>query len=179
MIEYKDTSAEKLGLAFASKDIDVTDLDVIDKKIFEDLEFGILGASHYLKLKVGEDVFTEVFSCEQFKNCEKGITYIDNCEDLIITTKLGKFRYQTSVKERLFVDHDKDVFKQKMSDYESMVYESSLLFEFPYKGNPEFTPITIIGVAKQYNSYVIETIHAYPEENKFVTTKTWISYEEK
>ena len=179
MIEYKDTSAEKLGLAFASKDIDVTALGVIDKKIFEDLEFGILGASHYLKLKVGEDVFTEVFSCEQFKNCEKGITYVDDCEDLILTTKVGKFRYQISIIERFFVEPDKDVFNRMMLDYESMNYESSLLFEFQYKGNPKFTPITMIGVTKQYSSYVIETIHAYPEENKFVTTKTWISYEDK
>jgi hypothetical protein len=179
MIEYKDTSSEKLGLAFASKDIDVTALDVIDKKIFEDLEFGILGASHYLKLKVGEDVFTEVFSCEQFKKSEKEITYIDDCEDLILTTKLGNFRYQTSIREHLFVDPEKDILNTMIDDYEAMIYESSILFEFPYKGSPEFTPITMVGVTRVYGSYKIETIHAYPEENKFVTTKTWISYENK
>ncbi len=178
MIEYKDTSAEKLGLAFASKDIDVTALDVIDKRDFENLEFGILGASHYLKLKVGEEVFTEVFSCEQFKNCEKGITYINNCEDLILTMDIGNFRYQTSIRTYEYNGGTKDKINTLMDDYESMAYESSLLFEFPYKGDPEFTPITMVGVNKVLRDYKIVTIHAYPEENKFVTTKTWITHED-
>lgn len=170
MIEYKDTSSKELRLAFAWKDLDVTPLDVIEKKTVGDFEFGILGASHYIKFKNGNEViFTEVFSCAEFSSEDTSIIHLQGAKGIDFGTNIGlKYQFNSRV-----VEFDELTYSEMIQKYESNE-RYGLLFEFPYVGNPKFTPVTLITNKKEGDALVFETLHAYPEENKLVITKTVI-----
>ena len=172
MIEYKDTSSKELRLAFAREDLDVTNLDIIDKKVIGDFECGILGASHYIKfIKDGRVLFTEVFSCAEFSSENTSILQVKDTVSAKLEQSFGNVSYQFSSH---IIDYTQEMYSDYMRLYE-IETDKALLFEFPYDGDPEFTPVTLIIYTKHHDAVRFDTLHAYPEENKLVLTKTVIN----
>lgn len=170
MINYVDTSHKTLGLAVSETDLDVTNLSVISKKVIGNVEFGVLGASHYIKMRHGNYMITEVFAC---KKLEGDMKYYPITELLgrQVSTQTNAFQYDFKVeliKERKYIDALINEFEKARTEKDG----ETLMEAFPTKVDPPFKACTYIHF-KEYETFIrVQTLHTYPEEEITVYTET-------
>lgn len=182
-IEYEDSTYKTLGLALSTKDLDVTDLSIIESRTFGNVEFGVLGASHYVKIRAFDKVFTEVFACRKL---EGDINYYpliggdflfgsnDLTEGLI---EDDVFTYGV----RINIETDIDVINHVISNFEDMASfdDETIGIKFPTPEGVDvadlpFEPATYITLVRELNRTLVTTIHTYPEEGVMVFTASKI-----
>lgn len=176
-IVYEDTTHKTLGLGVSFKDIDVTDLSIISKKKFKNVEIGILGASHYVKVSDGDKTFSEVFACRKLdgmcnytslEELKSGTKFIDN--------ELVDYHFTMEViSDSRSINNEMDIANTLSGDDD---YEMITLKElFPTEEKPIFEACTHVQAffdREQEGDIHIFTIHAYPEENIIVKTESKI-----
>lgn len=164
---YIDQNSAELKLSLTNNDFNKKDLQVIStKKItiggFE-IEFGILGASHFVTFKKEDFLFSEIFACVEVE----GIKPITNHKNVEIS--LYDYSFLSSV-ESWFENgecfYNNSILKSKNFD--------SLYFLFPSEKEGFFQARTNIIVSECNGYIVVDTIHAYPNENNVVITKSTI-----
>lgn len=168
-IKYEDTDYKSLGLVLIDNDVDVSELSIIDKISNDDVEFGILGASHYVKYKVNGRVFSEIFACKKLKG--DNIRYYPLEKLTKMTTHTENFKYEFKVE---VIDDIKRINKL-ISNFDNLLKSqpSETLKEvFPIKRNGYFEPATYVHVTSEENTIISTTIHAYPEDDIVVYTES-------
>lgn len=167
-MKYIDQSAKTLRLNLMTKEYNQTKLTILSKKIekIKDLtiEYGILGESHYFKLFNDKFFFSEILACIDMET--EGVSLNVNK----IQEKNNNFEYAFS-KETLDWNEDS---KSKYIRFET--YFTDIL-EFPTKENYKFKPLTALILTKSEHSkeIIFESMHAYPNENKLVFSKSIIN----
>lgn len=172
MINYEDTSHKVLGLAVSDFDLDVSNLSVISTQKVGDFEFGVLGASHFFKMRNGSNIITEVFAC---KKLEGDIRYYP-LESLVgqkVSTENNSFVYDFKVElieDKKFIDALIGMFDEAVTKNDG----HNLAELFPTKEELPFKACTNINV-KEYKSFIrVQTLHTYPEEGIIVYTESKI-----
>ncbi len=168
MIQYEDTSYKKLTLGYALRNIDVSSLNIIDKKEIGDIEYGVLGASHYFKIG---NKFTEVFACRPLKNIDYSNNIFDVGDQLYIDNDQMSYLFESSIIEDI---HEIEKYFVEFNN------KGSLEIKFPtIQNNLPFEAVTYINLDKIGDEIKISSLHSYPEENKIVITKTTVKLKQQ
>ena len=180
---YTDQSASELRLNLIDGVLDKTPLNVIltDTLHLADIyiEAGIIGASHFVSFNFGDKVFSEVFACLELSNssdsCFVGKVFKQTAP--IKYFKKGLFSYEFTSE---ILDWD-DKSSEKYKNFENEVEKSSddkesigLSYAFPTMEKNKFLAKTEVKVTKVNDMIIVETLHAYPNEEKLVFTETQI-----
>ncbi len=180
-MKYVDQSADALQFSLIKGTVNKSMLNILcdDQLIIPGIltiNIGIIGASHYLEV-VGANnkpVLTEVLACVDINSIQKVIS----CKASDIYEASITFDgIHYALKKQTLVG---TAAKRKMEDIERLGKEfghTMLKYTFPNQGEYNFTPTTIIAASKvlMYDRVAVRTIHAYPNEDKVVSTLTLIT----
>lgn len=169
-MKFIDQSAKELRLNLVNSEYSEKELSVLTREYFNfnniKIEFGILGASHFLKLEKDNLIFAEVFACIELE-LENSSLFVGGMEErkLEIFNDWLIYNFESEIIE--WNEYSKNKY-----DYFENNYSSSFLFPLNQKYN--FLAKTQV-IFKVINDIItLETMHAYPNENKIVFTKTKI-----
>lgn len=169
-MKFIDQSANELRLNLVNSEYSEKELSVLTREYFNfndiKIEYGILGASHFLKLQKNDLIFAEVFACIELE-LENSSLFVGGMEHrkLEIFNDWLSYNFESQIMEWNQFSKDKYDFFEKN-------YSSSFLFPLNDKFN--FLAKTQV-IFKVINDIItLETMHAYPNENKIVFTKTQI-----
>jgi hypothetical protein len=171
-IKYEDTTHKALGLIVAENDLDVTNLSIIERKVIGDIEIGVLGASHYIKVRDNDNILTEVFACKSISGADyQPLSVLD--DDIENEYKGFMYSFNQLTFEGDEVDGIINLY-DLLYDGDS---ENGLKVEFPTNDVVQFPPVTYVQITQNIEKYLeVITLHAYPEENVVVTTETKIKF---
>jgi hypothetical protein len=169
---YIDQNSTELRLSLTNSNFNREPLNVIcSKEIilngFE-IEFGILGASHFVSIKKDDFDFTEIFACISLDNVE----FIKSGEFLSIDRKFGDFDYMFNSK---VVPWSASGFHSYHNSNKNVLKYNGLTFEFPSEVEGNFKALTNIYVYEHLQKIHVKTIHAYPNEDNVVITSSIIN----
>lgn len=162
---YIDQNSTELRLSLTGSEFNREPLNVICSNHINingiDVEYGILGASHFVTIPSLN--FTEIFACVNIDNTEsvkldKGIKLQKHTKEYsyefigVISPwkKSGKYDYELS--------------NRKVKTFKG------LQFDFPSEKEGKFQARTNVVVFEKNKQIIIETIHAYPNEDNVVCT---------
>lgn len=170
MIKYEDTSHKVLGLALANGNLDVSNLSIISSKTEDNFEFGVLGASHYVKVRNGIHMLTEVFACRKLAG-DMSYYSLDQLTNQTTSTQTQAFTYDFSVE----LIEDINFINALISQFEKAREDNdgaSLMEIFPTKEEQPFQACTYVHVKENKKFIRAQTLHAYPEEQIVVYTES-------
>lgn len=166
---YIDQNSSALRLSLTDSKFDRDPLNVICSKHVMlngyEIEFGILGASHFVSIKKDDFDFTEIFACISLDNVES----IKVGEFLSIDRKLGSFDYMFNSRIVPWAESGFHCYNNSNKNVEKF---EGLTFEFPSEFEGNFKALTNIYVYDHLDKIYIETIHAYPNEDNVVVTSS-------
>lgn len=159
---FIDQSAEELRLNIINQEFNKRPLNIIVQEELEYdglfIEFGILGASHYIQIRKGKEIFSEVFACVEVP---EGIKFKDfKDKSLELKSNLIKYKFSSCI-----LSWDEKTKKK----YQEFLEDNSLIVEFPSEEG-DFKAITAMKFNKE--TMILKTIHAYPNENVCVFTES-------
>jgi hypothetical protein len=167
-MDFIDQNSKELKLTLKEGELDKSALNIIKSKTIEinnfSIEYGILGASHFVSITKNGKTFSEIFACIDIPNTD--------------SLKLGSFLNLSREIDENYYSFDGIVKDWEYDDGEDAYIKSldlvnkhnGLSFEFPSENEGEFKAITDIVVYEENGSIHVETIHAYPNENNVVVT---------
>jgi hypothetical protein len=179
-LTYVDQSADNLRLNLVEGIVDKKLLNVLSTGgvdlSYGRIEAGIIGASHYLEFTRpdGSIAFTEVFACIDVASSNQVLSEkLQNVASL--NKEFGDINYDFS-SCKLNWKEGKEKYNELLglvhSDHDDL--HIGLQFRFPSLEKGDFSPLTLVYVkADPKNLCVeVETLHAYPNEDALVFTKT-------
>jgi len=177
---YIDQSANELRLNIVEGYLNKEPLNVIiEKKMVIDtleVEAGIIGASHFVTVQCKNSTISEVLACLELKNCGEE-SFISKISHNSTQKLFKKENYEYEFSSEILDWSDESSIRY--SNFEKLVKQSelkndciALSYLFPTKIKHEYEAKTEVVVS--YNKKILEirTLHAYPNENKIVFTKT-------
>ncbi len=180
---YIDQSANELRLNLIEGYLDKKILNVLieDNLTLCDIkiEAGIIGASHFVSLDINDTKLSEVFACLELSNAGNQciINKVSLNKDSIKYFKKNLYCYEFSSN---ILDWNSNSSKEYI-DFEKRVEKASneckqlgLSYIFPSKTNNKFLAKTELIIYSNNNEIIIETLHAYPNEDKLVFTESKI-----
>ena len=175
---YVDQSADNLRLSVVQGPIDLSQLHVISTTTLTlnateyILLMGIIGASHYIMLVTneGEVVLTEVLAC---LSLEAENTLLDSVRDVrALSLNVGNVHYAFTSDKYMWCT-GKHKFEQLVNLTKCTNNTSaSLSYVFPTNKKTLFKPTTIVTAVVSGHLITIKTVHAYPNEDALVFTRT-------
>ncbi len=180
---YIDQSANDLRLNLVYSALDTSSLNVIVLQEIDyddvNIEVGIIGASHYLSIKHKDRQFSEVFACLELNSTtqqcivKKGNELASSIFERINEDLQYKFNSEilnwnksSAIKYEQF---SKDTYSNSKS-----TDAIGLSHIFPHKKDVNFEAKTQVYVIKSEGKILVNTLHAYPNEEKLVFTQTSI-----
>lgn len=169
-MKFIDQSANELRLNLVNSEYSEKELSVLTREYFNfndiKIEYGILGASHFLKLQKNDLIFAEIFACIELE-LENSSLFVGGIEHrkLEIFNNWLSYNFESQIMEWNQLSKNKYDFFEKN-------YSSSFLFPLNNKFNFLAKTQLIFNVINDI--ITLETMHAYPNENKIVFTKTKI-----
>lgn len=166
-MKYIDQSAKSLRLSIMEKEYNPKNLTILTTKNEKirntNITYGILGESHYLKIFNKNFFFSEILACIEMES--EGISLDTNKKEI-------KTEFYTYTFEKETVEWNYKA-KEKYIRFETYFTDK---IEFPSKEKQKFKPITALILTKtSYSKEIIfESMHAYPNENKLVFSKSII-----
>lgn len=178
---YTDQSASQLRLTLATGELDLNQFRTLAKGEMSvgDLrvEARIIGASHVLALRRGSVSIYEVFACMQVQAPVKLV----DCGPLELVSgelrlKFPGIAYQFQSRLCGWEQGQSalSLLEQRMDELRSAPQALALRFEFPKAAGDARTPCTLVLVTARVQATVIETVHAYPNEDCIVLTTTTV-----
>jgi len=180
---YIDQSAYDLRLNLVSSSLDTSNLNVIVSQSINyddvNIEVGIIGASHYLSIKHKDSQFSEVFACLELEsNTQKCIVKKEAELSSSIYEKINEeLNYKFDSKILSWDSQSAEKYSQFSKDTVSSSKDKNnigLSHLFPHKKNASFQAKTEVFVHTREDKIFVNTLHAYPNEEKLVFTKTSI-----
>lgn len=166
---YIDQNSSELRLSLTDSSFDKEVLSVILEKDIEvngfTINYGILGASHFVSLKKNNVDFTEVFACVSLEKTES----IKLNKQIVLHKEMEKASYSMKA-EIIPFKEDKELVNHMKALLRS--YEG-LYFDFPLEKEGNFEACTIVVLYPVQDGIKIETIHAYPNEDNVVKTTSF------
>ncbi|PID52091.1 MAG: hypothetical protein CR972_03640 [Candidatus Moraniibacteriota bacterium] len=188
---YQDQSADDLQLCLVQGRIQKEKLSILcTDSIIGDgiyLEIGIIGASHFWQLidSFGTCCLAEVFSCVQdYSFAGKNKTMIFTLSDAKnISKTFDHISYHFHSEKKTVQSGKRKMYalidKIQSSALLNKEGEAGLMYTFPQIDERDIPPTTV--VCAMFDPYsrgiTVETIHAYPNEDAIVFTKTMLEGE--
>lgn len=184
---YQDQSATALRYALVLGNVDESQFHVLQRRTLElggslRAEAAIIGGSHFIKVFTPHGVFTEVFACTEVEATQPAVRIgpIDNIRTRRMEHALfgGSVHYDFELDVCAWEDVEiKWVLNEVLSAYRmSEWYEMRV--DFPSAPGDSRVPYTFVFLGYDANQrIVVTTIHAYPNENTSVVTRTVITGE--
>jgi len=176
-MEFIDQSSSELRLSLSDSNFNLESLSVIKSETvsFDNLKikFGILGASHFVRIKSKNVDLTEIFACADVENSES--IRLDNGFDLIKNTNAFRYSFTSNI---LCWDEVKGKYFYEYMSSEKNSSEIFLSFDFPSEKEGNFQARTSVLIKRDSaaKSISITTMHAYPNENNLIKTYTEFFY---
>jgi len=181
-LHYVDQSAQELRLSVVQGPIDTSQLQIISESSIPLGDFSvdafIIGASHCIQFKIkGVVVLTEVLACVKLDVDNTLVNSVRN---------VSKFRYNLHDVTYEFGSH-RGTSEAYNTKYASLLekaavlsthkQDTGLIHVFPSVNADPFIPATVVCVDACRKGHIyIDTVHAYPNEDMLVFTKTVITY---
>lgn len=185
-MDYVDQSAAGLRFYLVADKVDVEPFTVISNQHFRwnhrEVEMGILGASHYLRINCGEERFlTELFACADIETQASAIksSPFENLPAKI-EVPFVQCRYRFTPRLVSWDDGDAELTKlrQDISRASTRYRTCGLEHQFPsLPGDDETKPPLTLIHAKIGNRLTLKTAHCYPNEEQIVFTTTTLNKE--
>ena len=185
---YVDQSASSLNLNLIDGELDKKNIDELKSKkyIFKDLiiESSIIGASHFVSFYFEGKIFSELFACLEYED-KKNILYFDNINNISKNVKKEintSYNYEFSYENLTWNKKSQEkysYFETSILAHEKEDDSISLSYTFNDKKQNKFLAKTMLLVYKINNDFIIESLHAYPNEEKIVFTKSIIKYQKE
>lgn len=162
---YIDQNSTELKLSLTISDFNKEPLQVISTKEITlggfNIEFGILGASHFVTFKKDNFLFSEIFACVEID----GIDSMKNIHNL----KLDRENYSFSSSIKSWYEDGESAYNKAITKTNTF---PSLEFVFPSEKEGLFQARTNVIISILNGYIIVDTIHAYPNENNVVVTKS-------
>ncbi len=195
-MQYADVSSEALTLSVTRGKLDLSSLHPLVVQTARiclggkgtDVEAGILGASHYLRVGLPSgNTLTEVFACQRVQSESEPI-YVG---PLGQTRKLGPLCHTVEGLLYTFSAYARSwdaSCEQSLSDEVALIRNPTkgaqrlgLVFEFPSAPGVESTqpPLTAMALETRGDSLLLRTWHSYPNERLVVLSETSFTRKER
>ena len=180
---YIDQSANDLRLNLVYSALDTSNLNVIVSQSIDyddvNIEVGIIGASHYLSIKHKDSQFSEVFACLELNSTtQQCIVKKENELSSSIFERINEdLQYKFDSEILNWNKTNALKYEQFSKDTHSNSKDTKaigLSHIFPFKKDAKFEAKTQVFVIKSEDKILINTLHAYPNEEKLVFTQTSI-----
>lgn len=186
-MNYVDQSASGLRFFLVGADVNVIPLEIIDTVSFawsgHQLEMGILGASHFLKIKFADGrSLSEVFACadlELHDSYLKSAPFTDLPAQVIAPVANHTYSFVPRLVTWSAGADELDALRHAISNSQSNDQEYGLAHQFPSLEGDDQTkpPLTLLWV-ECGETLVLKTAHCYPNEEQIVFTTTTIKGDE-
>lgn len=168
-MKYEDQSASALNLSLIYGPFNKDGISILSTESFDItngiVEVGIIGASHFCSVEIGNNTFTEMFAC-----IKRGTYSIENAASIQILESEG-YAFTSHIhhfdSEELFIKFIED-FKKSASQ------EIKVELSFNFETKNELPAVTSVQVSESKSFINIKTIHAYPNEMNIVLTQSQI-----
>lgn len=171
-MEYVEQSADTLRLYVVSGAVDLDQFTILkESNLYWDsvpVSFGVLGASHFLKLQLAENSFYEICACTDGK--------FPDTSKLHISKWLHPETTVTEIENSSIVyTHDVHFFDLREINPTDRFndYTNTQKVSFPVSGHESEAAVTLVGI-KLNNQLRIRSIHTYPDECTAVETNSII-----
>lgn len=183
LVHAVDQSAMDLCLTLATGAVDYSEFIVLeqDQIITPDfqIEAGIIGASHFFVLDLGDEQLHEVFACTEvrtgnfrsrFGPLKHGLGKVD------LEFFGGVVHYSFCPKltdwEKGFSDLDRIERMAKMAA--GNPNQLGLIYEFPSNGREQSKTVVFLRWLEAKNQVFVNTVHSYPNEQQIAFTTSQI-----
>lgn len=177
---YKNQSVAELEYKFY-KSCDLRyNFNILENKIVHwrgiILEFSIIGASHYVKIKSGvTENFTELLACVKSSNkVESNLL----CKDKLINNET--YCHQDKINDRMIYEFESEVIDDSVKNYkgfqEKYMNKQNNYFDFVFPARYGLA-ITSIDIKKKDDRIKWITYHSYPEDHKIIKTLSYLSFQ--
>ena len=181
---YVDQSASGLRYFLVADHVDVTPFTVIASKRFNwdhrQIEMGILGASHYLRINWGDgQVLTELFACAdpQLEGLFVKSAPFDKLpvrQEVTFADKV--YRFTPRLLSWAAGEAELAKLVTAVEDSDPKPRQWGLMHQFPsLPGDDETKPPLTLVHARIGGQFTLKTAHCYPNEEQIVFTTTTIS----
>lgn len=184
MSTYVDQSASGLRFYLISEAVDVSPFVVIKTTEFQwnhqQIEMGILGASHFLRIDRGEGRhLSEIFACAEM---DFSTSFIKSAPFLDLPAQVqveqGGVRYRFVPRLMSWGNGAERLasLRERIAHAIPSQRTWGLEHEFPrLPGTPENTPPLTLMWARVGGQFTLETAHCYPNDGQIVFTTTTLS----
>ncbi len=183
---FIDQSATNLQLALYSGDVDLSPLNIITETTQQlsptrSLQVGIIGASHFIKIRYGANFFTEIFACTDLSAFQPNKLYADNTKELknLSIDRINGLQYDFQHQFQSLEDQEQIYQEVDQAINQLSTKGIHLSFTFPQSDDTAFTArtITVADVSEDLSIIQSFTIHEYPQENIIVTNRSRFSFD--
>jgi hypothetical protein len=185
MIDYVDQSASGLIFYLTQGDVDVHALTVLaSTEVSWDsytVEAGILGASHYLRIRKECDVsLVEVFACAEL-NLKTPLIVSGPLGTLEtkVNSRIGPLIYSFEPRRMTWEKGRNELTQltKAVEDAKVSPCRFGLSFEFPCTVRDGKKAVTLVLGDFISSQFILRTAHCYPNENVIVFTRTTLEKE--
>ncbi|MBI9074427.1 MAG: DUF2617 family protein [Desulfatibacillum sp.] len=176
---YVDMSAAELRLTLLAGPVDASRFHVLEAQTVNieglEVEARIIGASHWVTLRMADLCIHELFSCHQMKDETALLQYgplgqVSGPVDLLLFGKLN-YTFNSRVMSLCVPDAEAREIRESALLAGDREGHMGLIQEFPsQEGLP--APQTIVWACLEPGAFKMATIHSYPNEGSLVITRT-------
>lgn len=154
-MQYIEQSYKDLQLTLSTS-INLDDFTILKSKTLQikniEISLYIIGESHIIHYKKNNNSFYEVFACKTL-----------NSDDLFFSKSINELKLKPLSLQKKKYDFEV-IIQDELQNVNIDNYDEYIEFIFPKKS------ITSIGVRMDENDIIIETLHSYLNEKKYIYT---------
>jgi hypothetical protein len=185
-MDYVDQSADGLRFYLTADDVDVEPFTVISSQCFRwnqrVIDFGILGASHYLKINFGGGQFlTELFACADIETQTasiKSAPFGNLPAKVEVPFAQSIYRFTPRLVSWSEGEAELEELRQDIDRASAQHRTWGLEHQFPSLPGDDETkpPLTLVHVQSK-GQLTLRTAHCYPNDEQIVFTTTTLNKE--
>jgi hypothetical protein len=178
-MDYADQTSGAIRLYLTEGNFDLEQLTILKKESLQCgefvVDFGILGASHFVQFRYGKEVLSEVCACteaivpDNAKLLEND--FLPNLHSVPLLVQFLIFQYSFNFTYVNWQEGGKRLTLLRNSSMKSNNSIGVLDYTFPKLNDSDEHPVTEVYVS--FNSDIeVHTVHTYPNEDMMVFTES-------
>lgn len=178
-MNYTDQTTDDIRLFLVEGDFGKEQFNVLEENTIKwrnlDVNYGILGESHFVNVSNGTDLFTEICACTSatFDTAKSTVHVSDFVSNILNLPIIQTWKEYTYAFNYICIEYSRG--ERGVSDLRSVKANEdihSLAYTFPSKNIFHKKPVTEVYLKKTEDSLFIRTVHTYPNDKLAVFTNS-------